>query len=131
VSPSPKYPQRDDALANALGLTIPADRFLPDILLVYLGPKRPLLVFVEVVASNGAITTSRKDAFLAITRAAGFPDKDFAFVTAYLDRATPAFKKTAAELAWNSFAWCAAEPDHIIALRGGASAGRRLLSELL
>jgi hypothetical protein len=126
-----KVVERDDTLARAIGLTIPADRYLPDILLVDLGPQRPLLVFVEVVATDGPITAARKQAFLEITRAAGFPDISVAFVTAYLDRSQTAFRKTVPELAWNSFAWFAAEPDHIVAFRQGASGKNVWLSELL
>jgi hypothetical protein len=122
---------RDDALAKAIGLKIPPDRFLPDILLVDLSPKRPLLVFVEIVATDGPITAGRKKAFLEITRSAGFPDNSVAFVTAYLDRGKPAFKKTVPELAWNSFAWFAAEPDHLIVFREGGTDKIARLSELL
>jgi hypothetical protein len=42
-----------------------------------------------------------------------------AFVTAYLDRSHSAFKKTIPELAWNSFVWFAAEPEHLIILHRG------------
>jgi hypothetical protein len=126
-----KVVERDDRLAQAVGLTIPADRYLPDILLVDLGPQHPLLVFVEVVATDGPITASRKQAFLEITRAAGFPDSSIAFVTAYLDRSQAAFRKTAPELAWNSFAWFAAEPDHIVAFRQGTHGNNVRLSDLL
>ena len=126
-----KVVQRDEALARAIGLVIPADRYLPDILLVDLGPKRPLLVFVEVVATDGPISAARKQAFLGITRAGGFPDSSVAFVTAYLDRSQVSLKKTVAELAWNSFAWFASEPDHIIVLREGNAENHARLSELL
>lgn len=121
---------RDNELANRIGLQIPADRSLPDILLVDLGPSDPLLVFVEVVATDGAITEQRKDAFLKITRAGGFNDSQVAFVTAYLDRTQPAFKKTVTELAWNAFAWFASEPNHLIVLRGGAENDSVRLADL-
>jgi hypothetical protein len=126
-----KVLKRDDVLANAIGLKIPADKYLPDILLVDLSPKEPLIVFVEVVATDGPITSPRKTAFLAITRSAGFAARQVAFVTAYLDRGKPAFKKTVPELAWNSFAWFASEPDHIIVLREGCVDQTSRLSELL
>jgi len=126
-----KVLKRDDVLANAIGLKIPADKYLPDILLVDLSPKEPLIVFVEVVATDGPISTPRKDAFLEITRSAGFQDRNVAFVTAYLDRGKPAFKKTVPELAWNSFAWLASEPDHIVVFREGAVDETARLSELL
>jgi hypothetical protein len=114
-----------------VGLTIPADRYLPDVLPVDLAPQRPLLVFVEVVATDGPITANRKQAFLEITRAAGFPDSSVAFVSAYLDRSQAAFRKTVAELAWNSFAWFAAEPEHIVAFRQGVHGNDIRLSDLL
>ena len=126
-----KVLKRDDVLANDIGLKIPADRYLPDILLVDLSPKEPLIVFVEVVATDGPISGPRKGAFLEITRSAGFPDRSVAFVTAYLDRGKPAFKKTAPELAWNSFAWFASEPDHIVVFREGGINGTARLSDLL
>ena len=126
-----KVLKRDDVLANAIGLKIPADKYLPDILLVDLSPKEPLIVFVEVVATDGPISGPRKEAFLQITRTAGFPDRNVAFVTAYLDRGKPAFKKTAPELAWNSFAWFASEPDHIVVFREGAADETARISDLL
>jgi len=126
-----KVPGTDDQLANLIGLKIPSDKYLPDILLVDLGPKNPLIVFVEVVANDGPIGSLRKSALLEITRSAGFPDEHVAFVTAYLDRSKAAFKKTVPELAWNSFAWFASEPDHIIVFREGSSGRKARLSDLL
>jgi len=126
-----KVVARDDSLAKAIGLVIPADRYLPDILLVDLGPKHPLLVFVEVVATASPITSARKHAFLEITRAANFSDQNVAFVTAYLDRSQSSFRKTVPELAWNSFAWFASEPDHIVVFREGSSDRTAMLSDLM
>jgi len=71
------------------------------------------------------------EAFLEITRSTGFSDRNVAFVTAYLDRGKQAFKKTVPQLAWNSFAWFASEPDHIVVLREGAVDQTARLSELL
>lgn len=126
-----KVLKRDDVLANLVGLKIPADKYLPDILLVDLSPREPLIVFVEVVATDGPISEARKQAFLGITRAAGFLDRNVAFLTAYLDRGTPAFKKTVPELAWNSFAWFVSEPDSIVLLRGGQTGAPAKLSDFL
>jgi len=126
-----KVVQRDEELARAIGLRIPADQYLPDILLVDLAPQKPLLVFVEVVASDGPVNAHRKGAFLRITRSAGFADENVAFVTAYQDRGRPAFRKTVGELAWNTFAWFASEPEHIIVLREGAADSSARLSTLL
>jgi hypothetical protein len=124
---------RDDDLARNLNLKITPDRNLPDIILVDLGSSGSedfLLVFVEVVATDGPITADRREALLGIATEAGFPTDRVAFVTAYVDRANAAFKKTIPELAWRSFAWFAAEPEHIIALHDGTRLPP-LLRELL
>ncbi|SON81362.1 Restriction endonuclease homolog R.XphI (fragment) [Xanthomonas phaseoli pv. phaseoli] len=119
-----KVVSRDDELAKSLKLKITADRNLPDIILVDLGGGGVtgfLLVFIEVVATDGPITMQRREAFMQIAADAGFTPEAVAFVTAYLDRSHTAFKKTIAELAWRSFAWFASEPEHIIALHNGAT----------
>ncbi|MGH7403886.1 MAG: BsuBI/PstI family type II restriction endonuclease [Candidatus Rokuibacteriota bacterium] len=71
----------------------------------------PLLVFVEVVATNGAITAERQIALRAIATEAGYRSEQVAFVSALLDRDSQGFKKTASRLAWGSFAWFVSEPD--------------------
>jgi hypothetical protein len=88
-----KIVARDDQLANAIGLKIEPDKNLPDIILADLGPGEPLIVFVEVVATDGAVTTRRQDAMYAITEAAGFHRSQIAFLTAYLDRNLQDFEK--------------------------------------
>lgn len=122
-----KIVTRDDQLARRIGLRIDAARNLPDIILVDLGPEHPLLIFVEVVATDGPIGETRKAALLRIAEEAGFPPAHVAFATAYLDRSAPAFKKTVDNLAWGSFAWFMSEPDHLVRLyEGGPEAVKRL-----
>lgn len=113
-----KVVARDDELAKAIGLSIPADKSLPDIVLVDLGPEHPMLVFVEVVHTDGPVNDARKTALLQIAEGAGFASKHVAFVTAYLDRDTPTFRKTVSTLAWGSYAWFASEPDNLIVFSG-------------
>lgn len=120
---------RDDELAQAIGLTIRADRYLPDIILVDLDP--PLVVFIEVVATAGPVNESRKTALLAIATGAGFTADHVAFVSAYQDRDQPAFKRTVSSLAWGSFAWFVSEPDRIVLLHEGGNESRSRLSKLL
>lgn len=114
-----KVVARDDKLAARIGLKIEADKNLPDLILADLGPAEPILLFVEVVATDGAVTTRRKAAMLEMTDAAGFDQKHVKFLTAYQDRGTGGFKKTVESLAWGSMAWFASEPHHIIALHDG------------
>lgn len=124
-----KIIQRDDELAQAIGLKIEADKLLPDTILVDLAPAEPLIVFVEAVATAGEITEARRAAFLDLMIAAGFKATQVAFVTAFADRNKPAFKRSIASLAWGSFAWCLSEPEHLIVLDGTAPGGVRLLSQ--
>lgn len=121
-----KVVSRDDELAKLIGLNIEFDRNLPDIILVDLGPADPLLVFVEVVATDGPVSKKRKDALLGLAENAGFSSQHVVFVTAYLDRSESAFKKTVDDLAWGSFAWFMAEPENIMVLRTGEMEGNKL-----
>ena len=124
-----KVVARDDELAAMLNLRIAADRNLPDIILIDLGgsgTEQFLLVFVEVVATDGPITEQRRQVLTKIATDAGFPVSRLTFVTAYLDRSHGAFKKTVAELAWCSFAWFAAEPRQIISLHDGGDTPQSL-----
>lgn len=113
-----KVVQRDNALASELGLSIETDRLLPDTILVDLAPALPLVVFVEAVATDGPVTEARREALLGLLTAAGFKPEQAAFVSAFEDRDTAAFRKALADLAWGSFAWCLSEPDHVIAFDG-------------
>jgi BsuBI/PstI restriction endonuclease len=111
-----KVVARDDQLAKAIGLNIAADKNLPDVVLVDVGPDHPLLVFVEAVATDGPVNDARKATLLQIATEAGFPAEHVAFVTAYLDRSLQPFKRTVDSLAWGSYAWFASEPDRLIVL---------------
>lgn len=116
-----KVVARDDELARSLGIQISADRLLPDIILVDLGQHDAngfLIVFVEVVATDGPITEARRTDMLRLSTDGGFPPERVAFVTAYLDREQSAFKRTVPNLAWGTFAWFASEPQRILAMHG-------------
>ena len=126
-----KVVARDDELAQAIGLEIQPDLNLPDLILVDLGSAEPLLVFVEVVATAGAISESRRDALMSMATDAGFMSGQVAFVTAYEDRNHSAFKSSISELAWRSFAWFMSEPDHIMVLKQRTNAAKAMLSELM
>lgn len=111
-----KVVERDDELARSIGLAIQADKNLPDMILVDLTPTHPLLVFIEVVATDGPVSERRKEALEKLVAESGFPAEHVAFVTAYLDRSAGPFKKTVDSLAWGSYAWFAAEPENLIVL---------------
>lgn len=115
-----KVVARYDDLARSIGLEIKADRTLPDIILADLSGEHPLLVFVEVVASDGPINERRKTDLATLAAAAGFPVEHVAYVTAFLDRSRAPFKKAVDDLAWGSYAWFAAEPERLVAFHDAA-----------
>jgi len=121
-----KVVARDDGIAASIGLKIEADKDLPDLILADLGPAHPLIVFVEVVASDGPISQRRQNALYALIDAAGFDRAQVAFVTAYQDRDAPGYRKTMSALAWNSFAWFASEPMHILHMKHGGRQSKYL-----
>jgi hypothetical protein len=114
-----KVVARDDVLANAIGLRLDYGRNLPDIILADVCIDSPKLLFVEVVATDGAVTEQRKQALLQIGRDAGYSEANIYFISAFSDRSALAFRKLVSEIAWGSFVWFVAEPDKLLALRAG------------
>jgi len=116
-----KVVAQDEALAQALGLKIDPSRALPDIILADLGDDKSglemLVVFTEVVASDGPVNRQRKEVLTSLATDAGFDPEHLAFLTAFLDRSSQPFKKSISELAWGSYAWFSTEPNYIIDLR--------------
>lgn len=83
---------------------------------------------MEAVATDGPVTAARREALLRLLTDAGFKAGQAAFVTAFEDRASPAFRKAVADLAWGSFAWCLSEPEHLITFDGLVAGGASVLS---
>lgn len=108
---------QEKALVEAIGLRLEADRLLPDVIIFDMQPERELLVFVEVVATDGPISESRKQSLQAMASGANIPHHQIAYVTVYQDRDHAAFRKTFSSLAWNTLVWLMSEPDHVIVLR--------------
>jgi hypothetical protein len=108
---------RDEELARKIGIEINVSNDLPDIILVDLANSGTLIIFIEVVATDGAITDRRREALLKITDKGNFSRSDVLFVTAYADKSSPAFKRTIDNVAWNSVVWFASEPNNIVILK--------------
>ena len=113
-----KVRYQDEKIAKALGLNIDQAKVLPDIILASVGDtgEDTHLVFIEVVASDGPMNQSRKDALLKYVTQSGFPESQCRFGTAFEDRADSAFKKCLPELAWGTFVWFRSEPDCLMQL---------------
>lgn len=117
---------QDDLIAKKIGLEIEADKNLPDLILADVGASRTVILFVEIVATDGAVTARRQTAMYALTDAAGFNRSQIAFVTAYKDRQAPGFRRTVAQLAWRSYAWFMSEPDNLVIMHEGAPNRERI-----
>jgi hypothetical protein len=104
----------DNKLLARLGLKVEADRLLPDALLFDAGPGE--FWFVEVVFSDGAITTQRKADFLKWADLHGVPPDRCRFLTAFISRSAPTFRRLVSALAWDTFVWFLDEPDHMVRL---------------
>ncbi len=126
-----KISYRDADLLRATGLAIEAATALPDVVMMDLAVEPPLLVFVECVATAGAVNESRRAALEALAVASGFTPQDTAYVSVFRDRARSPFRANAAALAWGSFAWFVTEPDALVWFRQGAEPPTRTLAGLL
>lgn len=111
---SNKVVLEDDYLMKKIGLNIDQQKILPDIILADLGRPSILIIFVEVVATDGPITESRKEELYKLTDSAGFPKENIVFISAYEQRNSQAFKKRFAAVAVDSLIWFTSEPDLLV-----------------
>lgn len=109
----------DDRLCAAIGFQIDVTKILPDIIMVDLGRREPLIVFVECVATDGPISDRRKEELISIAEEAGYRGKDYTFVTAFKDRTDQVSRKLMPSIAWDTFVWYATEPHSIIQMFEG------------
>lgn len=118
----------DASLATALGLVIDPASVLPDAILADLdAPDGVLLVFCEVVHTDGAVTDLRRQDLIETAHRAGWRDTDLAFLTVFRDRGQRQIREQIGKLAWGTFAWFASEPQRLLILRAD---GARKLSAL-
>jgi hypothetical protein len=134
ISDSRRKYFHDDRLVKVLDLKIDAARLLPDLILVDTEPAgrkgKLLIIFVEIVFTDGAIDEGRKQQLLELLARSshGYNEDDAAFVTVYSDRGAPPAAKAPRELAWGSFALFVSEPEKLVQFHGGKP---RSLSALL
>lgn len=119
----------DAAATKGVGLNVTPAVVLPDVVLFDPIQGDELLIFVEVVATDGPITLERRTALRSLVPY--FSEERIAFVTAYGDRGSPAFRKTVGSLAWNTLVWFASEPDRIMILREATPLEERRVFDLL
>lgn len=122
---------KDDELCRAIGFNIDVSNVLPDIILAELGLEKPLIIFVECVASDGPINDRRKKELINIAKAANYREEDCAYVTVFSDRSALTNRKLIPSISWGTFVWYASEPKEIVFLRKGYSERLISLGELL
>jgi BsuBI/PstI restriction endonuclease len=126
-----KIVAQDERTISRIGLTIDKALLLPDLVLFDLEQGKELLVFVEVVATDGPVSESRKQALMKVAEGARIAPERIAFVTAYSDRGAPAFRKTFGTVAWGTLVWFMAEPDRIVMLREKPTLAKCRIFDLL
>lgn len=102
--------------AKAVGLSLDTALELPDVIFVDVGRDPMLLVFVEVVYSDGPINELRAAALMKIAKTMGFEPDHVALVTAFEDRSADALRRRFSELAVGSLVWFRSEPDMFLHL---------------
>lgn len=128
---SKKIIVNDERICSAIGFHIDVTKVLPDIILVDLGRREPLIVFVECVATDGPISDRRKSELISLAEEAGYKGKDYTFVTAFKDRTDTASRKLTPSVAWDTFIWYATEPNSIIYMHEGSGQSDTSLGEIL
>jgi len=109
-----KVSLQDDALMKNLGLPIDQKKLLPDIVLADLGRENVLIIFVEVVYTDGPITEERKSKLLKMITDAGYSTDNVAFISAFEQRNSAPLKRRLSAIALDTLIWCMAEPDLLI-----------------
>ncbi len=104
---------------------------MPDLILAELGEERPIIVFVECVATDGPINDRRKQELIMLAREAGYRDADCAYVTVFKDRSDSASRRLVPSIAWGTFIWYVSEPEEIVYLRKNEVQKRTSIGDIL
>lgn len=107
----------DNALMRLIGLEVDHQRLLPDIVLADTGRDPILIVFVEVVATDGPITPGRKAELSDMCERAGLAPEHVAFVSAFEHRDAAPLKRRFSGIATDTLIWCVNEPELLIWLQ--------------
>lgn len=89
---------------------------LPDV--IAYSPKRNWMFLIEAVHTSGPMSSTR---VVELKELAKDCTAEIIYVSAFLDRAT--FRKWMAEIAWETEAWIAEAPDHLVHFNGSKFLG--------
>jgi type II restriction enzyme len=101
----------DDQKLASLGVTVNTHGKLPD--LVVYQPDKNWLFLMEAASSHGPVDAKRHGELAALFAGS---TAGLVYVSCFPDRAT--MRKFLADLAWETEAWCASDPTHMIHLNG-------------
>lgn len=113
--PGDKVHLGDQATLQGLGISIDQTNLLPDALIADIGDDPVQFWIIEAVASDGPITTERREALLDWAEKQNIAADRCSFLTAFQSRNHPAAKKRLKDIASNTWAWFADEPNHELA----------------
>ena len=105
-----------DMMMKSIGVELPERGKAPD-LIVWLEDKQWLFL-MEACSTHGPIDVIRKRELLRLFAA---HRNNIVFVSCFPDRAT--MRQYLKDLAWETEAWCASEPDHLVHLNGSRFMG--------
>ena len=109
----------DAQLAAELKLNLDVAKAIPDV--IAHSRSKNWLYLIEAVHSFGPITNQRR---MDLENFAAHSGAGLVFVTAFLDLKT--FRKSAADIGWETEVWIAAEPDHMLHWNGDRFYGPRV-----
>lgn len=101
----------DAARLAAIGITMDAQRVLPDALIVDVGADPVEFWIIEAVNSDGEINDSRKALLLEWAETQGIGAVHCQFLTAFISRNAPPARRRLKDLAEGTFAWFLDEPE--------------------
>lgn len=113
--PGDKVYLLDAARLRVLGVTIDPQTLLPDAVIADIGASPVVFWIVEVAASDGVVDEGRRARLLHWAREQRIPTERCEFLTAFMDRNSPAAKRRLKDLAVGTYAWFATEPTRELA----------------
>ncbi|WP_280414951.1 BsuBI/PstI family type II restriction endonuclease [Nocardia carnea] len=112
--PGEKVDLLDGDGLERMGLHIDPQTLLPDCIVVDIAPNHGDFWFIEIVASDGPITETRRKKFLDWAVSQEISETQCHFLTAFQSRTHGAAKKALPQIAQGSCAWFEDEPDHLL-----------------
>jgi hypothetical protein len=100
---------------QGLGIALDVKNVLPDVIMADLGEEPVQFWIIEVAASDGVVSKTRRTALLKWAAERGIKEERISFLTAFESRNSDAARRRLKDLATGTWAWFAAEPDNELA----------------